>query len=69
MSRWMKGPLKTYARDMLLSDRFTHRNLFRKEAIERILKENDTGRSDRSYHLWALLMLEHWFQAYMDNPT
>lgn len=67
MSNWFRGPLKKHVRDMLLSNRAMSRGLFRREAIERILVENETGRSNHSYHLWALLMLEHWYHVYIDG--
>lgn len=67
MSQWFLGPLKSYARDLLLSDRFMGRGLFRKEGMERLFHENESRQADRSYHIWALLMLEHWFQVCIDK--
>jgi asparagine synthase (glutamine-hydrolysing) len=69
MSRWLRGPLKDYARGVLLSQGCLGRGFFRKEGVEQILLENESGRHDRSYHIWALLMLEHWCQAYIDSPS
>lgn len=68
MSRWLKGPLQQHLRQMLSPERVRRRGLFQKEAVQRLLDENANGRIDHSYRLWALLMLEHWFQAMID-PT
>lgn len=66
MGRWFRGPLKSYVRDILLSDQALRRGLFKKEGLERIIHENEFGKRNYSYHLWALLMLEHWYRAYID---
>jgi asparagine synthase (glutamine-hydrolysing) len=66
MGHWFKGKLKTYVEGMLLSDKALSRGLFRREGLEKMLSDNASGLVDHSYRLWALLMLEHWFQIYID---
>ncbi len=66
MSSWFRGPLKPYLESMLLSEKALKRGLFQKEGLLRMIEETATSRKDHSYSLWALLMLEHWFQAYID---
>ena len=51
---------------MLLSDRAVSRGLFKKSTLQRYLEENNNRKADHSYRLWALLMLEQWYQVYMD---
>jgi len=67
MSRWLKGPLKSHLEDMLSPARIVQRGLFKPDQVARLLEENANGRIDHSYRLWALLMLEHWFQEIMDG--
>jgi len=50
-----------------LSERSLGRGLFRPKALEQLLSENEGGHTDRSYHLWALIMLEQWYRAYIDS--
>jgi asparagine synthase (glutamine-hydrolysing) len=69
MAQWFRGPLMKHARAMLLSDRFIDRGLFRREGLEALFSEHESGRIDRSYHLWALLMLEYWYQVYIDTSV
>ena len=67
MSHWFKGPLRHYVSEMLLSEKAVARNVFKKNEIQNLLVEHQQGRSDHSYELWSLLVLEQWFQVYMDN--
>jgi asparagine synthase (glutamine-hydrolysing) len=69
MAQWLRGPLKRHAREMLLSGRSIGRGLFRKEGLEDLFSEHESGHENRSYHLWALLMLEYWYQAYIDTSV
>ena len=62
IGRWFRGPQKTVLQDTLLSDRAIGRGLFQKETIARMIDETADGRKDQTYALWALLMLEIWFQ-------
>jgi asparagine synthase (glutamine-hydrolysing) len=65
-SHWFRGNMRKYVEDMLLSDKAMARGLFKKTTLERYLAENSTLKMDHSYRLWALLMLEQWYQVYMD---
>ena len=66
MAHWFRGPVRQYLSEMLLSEKAIRRDLFRKEAIMRLLDEHQSGKTDNSYQLWALLMLEQWFQVVVD---
>jgi len=63
---WFRGPLKDLAFDTLLSPRATVRGLFRPEAVLQLLEDHVSGRADRHYQLWNLLMLELWYRAFID---
>ncbi len=64
--KWFRGELKEYARETLLSDKALSRNLFRREALEKLLAEHCATQVDYGYHIWALITLELWFQEYFD---
>ena len=67
ISQWFRGALKDYLRETLLSPKALARGYFRPETLRRFVDEHRSGVRDRSYGLWALLMLELWHQSYRDN--
>jgi len=67
ISQWFRGPLKNYLRETLLSPRALSRGYFRPKVLERFIHQHESGVQDRSYGLWALLMLELWHQEYIDK--
>lgn len=66
MASWFRGSLYSYVKDMLTSKRALSRDLFNPEQINTLVEEHKSGHVDRSYQLWALLMLEQWYQVYFD---
>lgn len=63
---WFRGELKKYAHEMLLSDNAIDRNIFKKEAIQKLLDEHVNTKISHAYRIWALITLELWFQEYFD---
>jgi len=62
LSQWFRGPLKSYLREIILSPEALARGYFRPDVVTRYVDDHQSGRRDRSYGLWALLMLELWHQ-------
>lgn len=54
---------RTFVRDLLLSDRARHRNLFCNEAVAAFL--DSSAPDDRT--LWALLSIESWHREFIDQ--
>lgn len=70
VAEWFRGELAGYLQDVLLDPTAIGRGLFRRGAVENLIKAHVTGRNDCSFRLWALLMLELWFRTYIDrSPT
>lgn len=67
MAHWFRGELKGYVREILLSDLAGSRNIFNRMKIEQIISDNEIGKFNYSYQIWALLMLEHWYRIYIDG--
>jgi asparagine synthase (glutamine-hydrolysing) len=68
IDRWFRGELRDELRAVLLDPISLGRDLFRPEAVERMISEHGDGRRDHAYRLWALLMLELWFRHHLDPP-
>lgn len=63
---WMRGDLRPWMEDLLLSPRALKRGYFQPEALRQVVDRHLEGREDRSFELWALLWLELWHQEFMD---
>jgi asparagine synthase (glutamine-hydrolysing) len=53
-------------RETLLSQRALGRRLFRPESVTRMVELHTRGERDYSQQLWTLLMLELWFERFID---
>jgi len=66
---WLRHELREMAYDVLLSSAATGRGIFRRDYVERLLDDHVAGRVQHDTRLWALLILELWFRAWVDPPT
>jgi asparagine synthase (glutamine-hydrolysing) len=66
IERWLQSELKQFAFDTLLSRQATERGLFRPSYVRQLLDEHCSGVRLHQTRLWALLMLELWFQMWID---
>jgi len=66
VGNWMRGELRSWMEDLLLSPRALKRGYFQPEALRQVVDRHLEGREDRSFELWALLWLELWHQEFMD---
>jgi asparagine synthase (glutamine-hydrolysing) len=57
---WLRGPLKSWAGDLLSSDRLRQQGLFNARRVEEKLSEHMSGRRNHGYWLWNVLMAEAW---------
>jgi asparagine synthase (glutamine-hydrolysing) len=69
VDQWFRSDLKELAYDTLLSRISTERGLFRQEYVRLLLDEHSALACDHHTRLWALLMLELWFQMWIDAPA
>ncbi len=66
---WLKNDLREMLGDMLSEQRIRRRGLFNPRSVTKLFRDNDAGERDNSLQLWALLSLELWQQAFMDQRT
>ena len=66
VGQWLRGSLQGFLREQLLSDVAARRGLLRPEGVRRMVELHTQGRRDYTNQLWTLLMLELWFQRFID---
>jgi asparagine synthase (glutamine-hydrolysing) len=64
LAEWFAGLLKDEAQTALSARGVGRRGLLRKSAVSALMEEHYSGRRNHGGRLWALLMLEKWFQRY-----
>ena len=64
---WFRHELKPLTHDVLLGATAQARGYFRREAVQELVAEHESGRGNHSYRLWALLVLELWMQRWLDS--
>jgi asparagine synthase (glutamine-hydrolysing) len=64
---WFRGPLKSFAFEVLLDPRARGRGYFNIPTIERLWKEHVGGRQVWDSQLWLLLNFELWHRIYLDG--
>ncbi|MBM3264721.1 MAG: asparagine synthase (glutamine-hydrolyzing) [candidate division Zixibacteria bacterium] len=67
LREWFRGPLGSFARDILLDDTARHRGFFVPKQGEAMIDAHRRG--ERSFHhqLWVLLTLEMWNRRFLDK--
>ncbi len=63
---WFRGDMKDFVKDVLLSQTSLKRGIIRPEMIEKYVEEHTAAKRDHSFQIWTLLMLELWFQRFID---
>jgi asparagine synthase (glutamine-hydrolysing) len=66
VGHWFRGQMQGFLRENLLSERASRRGLFRPEVVRRMVELHTRGERDHTHQLWTLLMLELWFQRFVD---
>ena len=66
VGKWFRGEMKDFVRSILLSESSLKRGIVRPEILERYVNEHIAGERDHSFQLWTFLMLELWFQRFID---
>jgi len=66
LRRWMRRELRPLLGDLLSPHSLRRRGLFEPAAVQRLIAQNDSGRTDAAYTLLSLLGVEIWCRAYVD---
>ncbi len=66
ITHWLRGELQGFLRETLLSERGRKRGLFKPAVVTRLVDEHTARQKDHAHQLWTLLMLELWYQRFID---
>jgi asparagine synthase (glutamine-hydrolysing) len=65
---WLRGELSELMTDTLLGDASRQRGIADPKSVERLIRRHMDG-EEHTRGLWALLMLELWFQEFVDRKA
>lgn len=68
VGHWFRGEMREFVREILLSETSLRRGIVKPEIVTMYVENHLAGRRDHSFQLWSLLMLELWFQRFIDRP-
>jgi asparagine synthase (glutamine-hydrolysing) len=69
IDQWFRHELRELAYDTLLGPKARARGLMRPDYVRRLLDEHCSGERNHHTRLWALLMLELWFETWIDGAA
>ena len=63
IGEWLRGPLRSWAEELLTPARLTDEGFLRPEPVQQMWSEHQAGRRDWEYHLWDVLMFQSWLES------
>lgn len=66
IGKWFRGEMKQFLQDVLLAKSSLERGIIKPEIIRRHVTEHLASERDHAFQLWTFLMLELWFQRFID---
>lgn len=66
VGNWFRGNMKDFVGGVLLSEKSLSRGIVRPEIMQKYVVEHTGATRDHTYQIWTLLMLELWFQKFID---
>ncbi|HKX83814.1 MAG TPA: asparagine synthase (glutamine-hydrolyzing) [Pyrinomonadaceae bacterium] len=67
IGKWFRGEMRDFVRSVLLSERALNRGIIRPEVLVRHVDQHTAGERDHAFQIWTFLMLELWFQRFIDK--
>ena len=67
VSRWLKGELKYLMDEYLSEERISKQAIFHYPVVRGLVNEHLSGRSDRSWLIWNLIVFQAWYSNYFEG--
>ena len=67
IGKWFRGEMKDFVNEVLLSEKAMSRGITNPDIVKRYIHQHQTGELDHTHQIWSLLMLELWFQRFIDS--
>lgn len=64
---WFRNQSRNFVEEILLSERFLQRDIFRPGFVKRVLNEHFENRTDHRLLIWSLLCFEFWCRVWIDG--
>jgi asparagine synthase (glutamine-hydrolysing) len=64
---WLRDELREFIQDQLSADTIARRGIFHRNAAATVITQHFEGKVDASNKIFAMLMLELWFKAFVDD--
>jgi len=66
IGHWFRGTMQPFLRETLLSEKALSRGLFDRDRVRELIEQHTADKMNHEHRLWSLLMLELWFQRFID---
>jgi len=66
VTHWLRNEMKDFLYEVLLSERSMNRGIFKPAVVKNLIERHVEAKADLNIQLWTLLMLELWFQRFID---
>ena len=64
IGRWLRGPLRPWAEDLLSSEALRREGLLDETAVRRLWQAHLSGSGDDAFEVWPILMFRAWAEAH-----
>ena len=68
IDEWLRGPLREFLRDHLAPERLRAHGVIAPAFVERMLREHEERRRNRSRELFSLLVFQLWYDRWHSKP-
>ena len=67
IEQWLRGPLRSWADDLLAPDRLRRDGYFNADMVSELWSDTRSGRRRMHYYVWDVLMFQAWLDAQPDR--
>ena len=67
VSCWLRSPLRSFARELLLSSGSACSRYMERRVVEEMMQEHERGKCNRHEEIWTLLVFELWHRTFIDR--